>query len=366
VFFLLQVSRARLLQDTAVALQNASPQDLKKPLKVKFVGEEGVDEGGVAKEYFRLLSAQLFAPEYGMFKCDSESRYLWFDPQSFNDPDDFWMVGVVLGLAVYNNLPGLDVNFPLALFKKLKGLPVTFDDLGQTFPSHAASLQAVLDWTPPDDMDTREAAQLFEDTFCLEFSVSVEAFGERRTVKLLDEEGEPSPVTLSRREEFAELFKEWYLRVGVQKQFDAFKKGFGRVCGSSPVFECLSAEELEAIVCGEKDLDFTNLESSAEVVASAVGFQEGYMSGFWEILRAFDAPQRKQFLKFVTGSDLAPVGGLERLKMKIQRNGGEPTNRLPTAHTCFNLLMLPEYSDHEKLRRLLVQAIENAEGFGLE
>lgn len=66
------------------------------------------------------------------------------------------------------------------------------------------------------------------------------------------------------------------------------------------------------------------------------------------------------------GSDLAPVGGLERLALKIQRNGGEPTDRLPTSQTCFNLLMLPEYSDEAKLRRLLTTAIENAEGFGLQ
>eukprot|EP00443_Scrippsiella_acuminata_P089068 CAMPEP_0115514022 /NCGR_PEP_ID=MMETSP0271-20121206/75406_1 /TAXON_ID=71861 /ORGANISM="Scrippsiella trochoidea, Strain CCMP3099" /LENGTH=166 /DNA_ID=CAMNT_0002944389 /DNA_START=45 /DNA_END=542 /DNA_ORIENTATION=+ len=80
VFWVLDIGRDQLVHDTYRALQNASPQDLRKPLKVKFRGEEGVDEGGVAKEYFRLLSQQLFSPAYGMFKCDEESRYLWFDP----------------------------------------------------------------------------------------------------------------------------------------------------------------------------------------------------------------------------------------------------------------------------------------------
>lgn len=46
--------------------------------------KEGVDEGGVAKEYFRLLSEQLFSPAYGMFSVDSESRYLWFNPGRVN------------------------------------------------------------------------------------------------------------------------------------------------------------------------------------------------------------------------------------------------------------------------------------------
>jgi len=80
----------------------------------------------------------------------------------------------------------------------------------------------------------------------------------------------------------------------------------------------------------------------------------------------FDTVQRKRYLSFVTGSDLAPVGGLQEVRMKIQRNGGEPTERLPTAHTCFNLLLLPAYADEAKLERMVTTAMQNAEGFGLE
>jgi len=51
-------------------------------------------------------------------------------------------------------------------------------------------------------------------------------------------------------------------------------------------------------------------------------------------------------------------------KFQIHRVAGD-SNRLPTAHTCFNQLDLPEYSDEDKLRRSLLVAIrEGAEGFG--
>ena len=68
-----------------------------------------------------------------------------------------------------------------------------------------------------------------------------------------------------------------------------------------------------------------------------------YVASFWKLLMNFDVVQKKRFLSFVTGSDLAPVGGLQELQLVIQRNGDEPTERLPTAHTCFNLLLLPEH-----------------------
>jgi ubiquitin-protein ligase E3 A len=42
------------------------PMDLKKPLKVVFSGEEGVDEGGVRKEFFQLITAKIFDPDFGL------------------------------------------------------------------------------------------------------------------------------------------------------------------------------------------------------------------------------------------------------------------------------------------------------------
>lgn len=61
----------------------------------------------------------------------------------------------------------------------------------------------------------------------------------------------------------------------------------------------------------------------------------------------------------------APVEGLSALKLIIQR-GSPDTDRLPTSHTCFNVLLLPEYASKEKLRNRLMTAIENAQGFGLQ
>jgi len=136
-----------------------------------------------------------------------------------------------------------------------------------------------------------------------------------------------------------------------------------RVC-DSPLFNALDSAELELIVCGEQDLDFSQLRRNAHYD----GFTEDmpYIEAFWRLLLQFDAVQKKRFLSFVTGSDLAPVGGLQELQLVIQRNGGEPTERLPTAHTCFSLLLLPEYDSAAKLERMMTTAMHNAEGFGLE
>ena len=71
-FLVLRVRRGpNLVQDTLLQINRAKEQDaLKKPLKVKFLDEEGVDEGGVQKEFFQLLIRELFDPVFGMFSYD--------------------------------------------------------------------------------------------------------------------------------------------------------------------------------------------------------------------------------------------------------------------------------------------------------
>lgn len=69
---------------------------------------------------------------------------------------------------------------------------------------------------------------------------------------------------------------------------------------------------------------------------------------FWEILLEMDEEQKKKFLTFCTGCHRAPILGLSTLPLYIGRQG-EDSERLPSAHTCFNHLLIPEYTSKEKM-----------------
>ena len=58
----------------------------------------------------------------------------------------------------------------------------------------------------------------------------------------------------------------------------------------------------------------------------------------WEIVRSFSQEEKRMFLKFFTGSDRSPIGGLGNLRCVIQRDGTD-SSKLPTSHTCFNVLL---------------------------
>eukprot|EP00928_Gymnodinium_smaydae_P030488 TRINITY_DN2265_c2_g1_i1.p1 TRINITY_DN2265_c2_g1~~TRINITY_DN2265_c2_g1_i1.p1 ORF type:complete len:1695 (+),score=310.16 TRINITY_DN2265_c2_g1_i1:68-5086(+) len=376
-YFMLTVSRQDILRDTFAQMYSASPVDLRRPLRVSFAGEEAVDEGGVMREFFRLLSRELFAPDAGLFFEVEESRRLWFTP-SLNPGrqlEDYWMVGVIVALAVYNNHPGLDAPLPSALFKKLKQQATTQEDLAQLFPSHARSLEAILSWTPSQPTDTPAgmlaADKEFEEAFCLSYVLSPpapEGGGSSNASAApaetpLCDGGAERPVLYGDREDFAAMAHRYLLHSSVLPQFESFARGFQRVC-NSPLFDVLSPHELEAIVAGDKDLDFSHLRLGVQYE----GFSptEQYVEDLWTVLEGFDVQRRRRFLAFCTGSDVAPAGGLQDLHLLVQRHGEEPTMRLPVAHTCFSLLLLPRYSSIEKLRTMLVTAIEWTEGFGLQ
>ena len=142
----------------------------------------------------------------------------------------------------------------------------------------------------------------------------------------------------------------------------AFRRGFARVC-DGPASRLFTAQELEQMLCGTEDLDFAALEGNAEYDG---GFTPHcpVCRHFWAVAHAMTPPQKKRLLSFVTGSDRVPIGGLAALPFKLMRNG-DGDERLPTAQTCFHVLLLPAYSTQEVLQARLLLALDNSEGFGL-
>ncbi|CAK9009434.1 Ubiquitin-protein ligase E3A (E6AP ubiquitin-protein ligase) (HECT-type ubiquitin transferase E3A) (Human papillomavirus E6-associated protein) (Oncogenic protein-associated protein E6-AP) (Renal carcinoma antigen NY-REN-54) [Durusdinium trenchii] len=263
LFFILKVHRDRILEDTTAALQKATPEDLRRQLKVVFEGEQGVDEGGLAREFFRLLSAHVFTVEGGLFDplVAQNARVLWFNSASVRESTEFWLAGVILGLVVYNNMPGLDVRFPPVVFKKIKNEPLVLEDLRQVHPDTYLSLRSLLSWEPEEELDEEERNAIFENTFCLDFVVTYEMNGATETRELC-EGGKDRVVSYKNREEFVRLYCEWLLTQSVERQFEPFRKGVRRVC-DSPLFNALHSAELELIVCGEQALDFAQLRKNA-------------------------------------------------------------------------------------------------------
>jgi len=351
----LQVRRDHIIEDALVELEVVvleNPQDLKKQLVVEFDSEQGIDEGGLSKEFFQLIIEEIFNPDYGMFIHCSESHTYWFNPSSYESLAQFTLIGIVLGLAMYNSVI-LDLHLPSVIYKKLGGKKGNFEDLKEFKPTVWKGLNELLNYTG-DDM---------EEVFMQPFQVSyTDLFGSTITVDL-KEGGSNIMVNQDNKKEYVDLYADFLINKTVEQQFLAFQRGFDLVTSESPIHMLFTPRELEMLICGEKEFDFNELENSTE-------YDGGYSKDtnvvrwFWEAVHSMDLEDKRKLLQFTTGSDRIPVGGLAKLKLTIAKNGSD-SERLPTAHTCFNVLLLPEYSTKEKMNDLLMKAIKECKGFGM-
>ncbi|XP_029465562.1 probable E3 ubiquitin-protein ligase HERC4 isoform X2 [Rhinatrema bivittatum] len=347
---ILIVRRENIVGDAMEVLRKTKNIDYKKPLKVIFVGEEAVDAGGVRKEFFLLIMRELLDPKYGMFRYYEESRLIWFSDQTFEDSDLFHLIGVVCGLAIYN-FTIVDLHFPLVLYKKLLNKKPTLDDLKELMPDVGRSMQQLLDY-PEDNI---------EETFCINFTITVENFGATE-VKELVPNGDNIPVNQENKQEYVEAYVDYIFNKSVASLFDAFHAGFHKVCGGK-VLQLFQPSELQSMVIGNTNYDWKELEKNTEYKGDYWA-EHTTIKLFWEVFHELPLEKKKQFLLFLTGSDRIPILGMKSLKLVIQPTaGGE--YYLPVAHTCFNLLDLPKYTDKETLKSKLIQAIDHYEGFNL-
>uniref|UniRef100_A0A4X1TLX9 Probable E3 ubiquitin-protein ligase HERC4 n=1 Tax=Sus scrofa TaxID=9823 RepID=A0A4X1TLX9_PIG len=319
-------------------------------MQVIFVGEDAVDAGGVRKEFFLLIMRELLDPKYGMFRYYEDSRLIWFSDKTFEDSDLFHLIGVICGLAIYN-FTIVDLHFPLALYKKLLKKKPSLDDLKELVPDVGRSMQQLLDY-PEDDV---------EETFCLNFTITVENFGATE-VKELVLNGADTAVNKQNRQEFVDAYVDYIFNKSVASLFDAFHAGFHKVCGGK-VLQLFQPNELQAMVIGNTNYDWKELEKNTEYKGEYWA-EHPTIKMFWEVFHELPLEKKKQFLLFLTGSDRIPILGMKSLILVIQSTGGGE-EYLPVSHTCFNLLDLPKYTDKETLRSKLIQAIDHNEGFSL-
>jgi len=381
-FLVLKVRRDCLVDDSLKSVSEAvgrGGSDVKKGLRIDFVGEEGVDAGGLRKEWFLLLVREIFNPNHGLFVYDDDSQYCYFNPFCFESSEQFFLVGVLLGLAIYNSTI-LDVAFPPFVFKKmLASAPATADRLTSTPKiSHQYSLEDLAELRPSLARGLRQLLEFdgdVQETFCRDFVVEMERYGGVVQIPLCSG-GAKRPVNNENRREFVDKYVHYLLDQSVARQYEPFKRGFFTVCGGNAL-SLFRPEEIELLVRGsDEPLDVGSLRA----VASYDGWpkecppeQQPQIRWFWDFFENIAPSDQRKMLSFITGSDRIPAMGATNLSIRIQllldkesEEMRRESKRLPIARTCFNLLGLYRYRERKTLEEKLWTAVTSSEGFGLK
>ena len=409
--FLIKVRRDNVLTDAIDQIWRRPKHELLRPLKVRMgmdEGEEGVDVGGVQQEMFRVLFGQALDPSHGMFTVDEETRMTWFQPESLEPLFKFEALGVLMSLAVYNSIT-LPITFPIAFYRKLLGLKVKkVDHVRDGWPQLAKHLQGLLDWKDGDVADVHIRTYEFTyEVFGRIVSVDILRHGrdlpwppvpsrkgkekvktasfDVPPVETSDESGtsvwvspisrmdayitnvghrnEPSEaplVTNANREQYVKDYVFWLTDKSVRPQYEAFARGF-YTCLDRTALSIFTAEALQSFIEGIQEIDIDGLQEST--IYQEYKADDQVVIWFWEVVKSWDHHRHKLLLEFVTASDRVPVNGVRAIRFGIQKEG-PVDERLPSSHTCFGTLLLPQYSSKEVLERMLGIAVEQAKGFG--
>uniref|UniRef100_A0A3B4H239 HECT-type E3 ubiquitin transferase n=1 Tax=Pundamilia nyererei TaxID=303518 RepID=A0A3B4H239_9CICH len=308
------IRRDQLLEDAFNQIMCYSRKDLQRSkLYVSFVGEEGLDYSGPSREFFFLVSRELFNPYYGLFEYSANDTYtVQISPMSaFVDNHHEWFrfSGRILGMALIHQYL-LDAFFTRPFYKGLLRIPCDLSDLEYLDEEFHQSLQ----WMKDNDID---------DMLDLSFTVNEEVFGQI-TERELKPGGANIPVSEKNKKEYIERMVKWRIERGVVHQTESLVRGFYEVVDARLV-SVFDARELELVIAGTAEIDLTDWRNNTEY-----------------------------------------RGGVEEAKNECLRNGNILTQSNFVAHTCFNRLDLPPYPSFSVLYEKLLTAVEETSTFGLE
>lgn len=168
-YFVLTIRRDDILNGAIDQIWRRQRREIMRPLRVRIgkdEGEDGLDHGGVQQEFFRLVFAEAFRPDYGMFTVDTATRMTWFQPASFEPLFRFEALGILMSLAIYNGIT-LPVTMPLAFYRKLLGLKVKkIEHIVDGWPALAKGLMLMLEWSDGDVGDVIARTYEFSYEIC--------------------------------------------------------------------------------------------------------------------------------------------------------------------------------------------------------
>ena len=350
----LTVRRDNIFQDSFHYLRERTATEMRGRIHISFDGEEGIDAGGLTREWYSVLAREMFNPNYCLFIPASDGATMQPNPLSnwnANHLDYFKFIGRIIGKACADGQL-LEAHFTHSFYKHILGQPVDVEDMQSIEPDYFNNLKQLLNY-PVEDLGLD-----------LTFTMDRDNFGKIESVELVPG-GANIPVTDVNKAQYVQLVCHMRMTNAIRKQVEAFLEGFHELVPAEVLI--FTPKELELLICGMPEIDLDDLERNTEY--------DGYRATdenvrwFWEALRSFTQSERALFLQFVTGTSKVPIDGFGSLqgmrglqRFTIHKHFGSHET-LPTAHTCFNTIDLPTYTSLDETKAKILTAVKSCQTF---
>ncbi|KAI5633863.1 HECT-domain (ubiquitin-transferase) domain-containing protein [Phthorimaea operculella] len=362
----IRVLRSELVRSSLKATKHFTVADWCKNFDVTFQGEQGVDWGGVRREWFSLLCAQLFDTKFGLFASFHDSPTGLVHPNPDRPPHlklkHFELAGKLVGKCLYESALGgtyrqlVRARLTRSFLAQIIGLRVHYKYFEQDDPElYLSKIKYVLE-TDLDSAESVPEIYFAEDIY--------DSQGRLVETHDLIPNGASIRVRNSTKLQYLDALAQWRLATRCKAEMDAFLRGLTLLVPDN-LLAIFDENQLELLVCGTGEVSVADWRAHA-LVSGCGRDWERLMSWFWAALANLTTEERARLLQFTTGCSQLPPGGFQELNPRFQITAAPSFGALPTAHTCFNQLCLPDYDSYEQLVHALLWAInEGGEGFGM-
>ncbi|KAG5675377.1 hypothetical protein PVAND_005286 [Polypedilum vanderplanki] len=363
----LKVQREKILESSMKATKNFSVSDWCGNFEITFQGEQGVDYGGLRREWIELICTALFEPvDGGLFCTFHEKRQALVHPNqnraSHLKLKYYEFAGKIVGKCLYESALGssyrqlVRARFTRSFLAQLIGLRVHYKHFEQDDPElYLQKIKYILD----TDLDKNENVEIYfvEEVYDNTMGQLI------RTVDLIPN-GSKIRVRNSNKSQYLDALATHRLSNNVKEEIDSFLKGLNLIIPDN-LLSIFDENELELLLCGTGEYSIADFKANHIVNGSNQEFRR-VLDWFWAAVSNFSQTEMARLLQFTTGCSQLPHGGFQELNPKFQITSAPTFANLPTAHTCFNQLCLPDYESYEQFERALLIAIsEGNEGFGM-
>lgn len=343
-FVRLKVKRDEIVDSVVMAFASLSAEEMLKPLKVQFDGEQGVDAGGLTSDMYTEFFGKVFEPTYPLFECpvqaDGVGTGQAYLPRESATSEKSLFSLQVLGRVMAKAL--LDARtillpFPSSLYKYLLGIPVNLRDLEAYDRTAASNLHKVL--TEPDVA-----------SWCLSFP---------------GRSGEMVDVTRGNAEEYVQWHVQNLLVDSRKMQLDAIKTGFYFVDKETDLKTFLSVfngSDLMLALGGRPTIDANTIISALSFYPKSWKSKGQTPRHMKKFLLELSVLGLRHFLRLVCALYTIPYGGFGSRRIMVQKS------KRVLGHSCSYSLEVPEVEVYSEFKSKMLMALAHVEnsGFGVK
>ena len=368
--FSLYLDRQNLLDDTLKSTNNID--NLYRDWKIRYKGEEGIDAGGLLRDFFSNIFEILEGEQLKLFiRGESSDISFILNPFLMQNEKNFEycrLIGILLAKAIIQSVT-INICFNKLMYKMILCERIEFDDLIFIDSQLYNSLKNLKENLELNNIDGNGNNDMIKE---LELNYSIEMKDCYNHVHSFELVKNGRNIIVENLDDFIQ--KRLNFLIGIYEPFiKQIRDSFYQHLPSDKI-KCLNSNELELLLNGRPFIEVeewkTHTEYKGQYKADHI-----VIKWFWEILSELSQKELSNILLFATGSTRVPLGGFEELS----NNGSKSKFTIEScayiknkrnfirAHTCFNRIDLPCYPNKVELRQAIKFVSENQIwGFGEE